>query len=73
MKIPKEIKDKLKKRVQLAQDLMAVCAEIDGWLEEQGADFQDFDLKDSVLTGCMIYTEPDAARQIVEDYIKEKL
>ena len=73
MKIPKEVQKLLDKRMNLAIDLMAVTSKLDSWLEENGADLTDSDITDSTLTGCMIYAEPENAKQNVEDYIRNKM
>ena len=43
------------------------------WLEENGADLTDSDLRDSTISGCMIYSDPRSARINIEDYIKNKM
>jgi len=73
MEIPKKIQKLLDRRERLAMDLMNVTSELDSWLEKKGADFTDSNLKDSVLTGCMIYAEPGTARTNVADYIKNQM
>ena len=47
--------------------------ELDDWLESKGVDLGDPDISDAVLSGCMIYTEPDSAKSQVEDYIKNNM
>lgn len=73
MEIPEKIQKLLDRRERLAMDLMHVTSELDSWLEKKGADFTDSNLKDSTLTGCMIYAEPWTARTNVEDYIKNQM
>lgn len=43
------------------------------WLEENGADLTDADLRDSTISGCMIYCEPDTAKTNVMEYIEKKM
>ena len=38
MKIPQKIQKLLDRRERLAMELMAACATLDSWLEENGAD-----------------------------------
>ena len=73
MEIPKNIQKLLDRRERLAMDLMHVTSELDSWLEKKGADFTDSKLKDSTLTGCMIYAEPGIARINIEEYIKNQM
>ncbi len=73
MKIPKKIEKILDKRAKLALELMAVNSELDNWLESKGANLMDADIKDAVQTGCMIYAEPWTAKEIVQEYIENKL
>lgn len=73
MKIPSNIQKLLYQQEKLSIELMDVSSKIADWLEENGADFSDRDIKDSVLTGCMIYCEPVNARTNVEEYIKNKM
>lgn len=73
MNIPKKIKKLLDRRERLAMNLISVNNELDAWLIKKGADLTDFDLTDSILSGCMIYYEPGNARINVEDYIKNKM
>ncbi len=73
MEIPKKVQKLLDRRERLAMNLISVTAELDIWLEKNGADFTDFDIVDSTLSGCMIYCEPGNARNNVEDYIKNKM
>ena len=72
MEIPSHILEKLDERERLANELMAVCSEVDDWLIENGADMNGA-LKDAVLTGCFIYTEPWLAKKLVSLYIKERM
>lgn len=51
MKIPKKIIKLLDKREKLAMNLISTTTEIDRWLVNHGADLNDCDLNDSVLTG----------------------
>lgn len=71
MKIPKKIQVLLDRRERLADKLAETCSELDGWLSAQGMDTESYPLCDAISTGCMIYCEPLAAKQIVEEYIKE--
>lgn len=73
MKIPQKIEKLLEKREELAYQLSATQRELRDWLSEKGADFEDPDICDSVISGCMIYTEPTAAKNSVREYILEKL
>ena len=73
MKIPSKIQKLLDQQEELSMKLTEVSSKIDNWLDENGADFSDPDIKDSVLTGCLIYTEPGSARRNVEEYIKNKM
>ena len=73
MKITKKIINLLDKREELAMELISVTAEIDRWLIDKGADLSDDDLKDSVLSGCMIYCEPGSAKLNVKNYIENKM
>lgn len=73
MEIPKKVQKLLDKRMDLAMGLIDVTSKLDSWLEENGADLTDSDITDSTLTGCMIYTEPENAKQTVEDYIRNKM
>lgn len=73
MKIPKKVQKLLDKRESLAEKLMTVSADLDTWLEKNGADFNDPDLVDSTSTECRIYCEPTGAKVDVEDYIKNKM
>ena len=52
---------------------MFTTSEIDRWLVSHGADLNDNDLNDSVLTGCMIYCEPGSAKANVINYIENKM
>lgn len=73
MKIPKNIQKLIDKREQLAIDLMDTEQKLDQWLEKNGADFNDPDLTDCTITGCMIYAEPWEAKELVMNYIRAKL
>lgn len=73
MEIPKKIHKLLDKREKLAENLIAVCCELDEWLEKNGVDLTDPDISDSTLSGCMIYSEPGNAKSCVEDYIKNRM
>lgn len=73
MKIPKRIQKILDKREKIAFDLIHLERELDDWLESKGVDLGDPDISDAVLSGCMIYTEPDSAKSQVEDYIKNNM
>lgn len=52
MEIPKKIQKLLDKRENLAEKLIIVSADLDTWLEKNGADFNDPDLMDSTSSGC---------------------
>ena len=52
---------------------METCSELDTWLEENGANLQDADLRDCTITGYMIYCEPDNAKTTVMEYIERKM
>lgn len=73
MKIPKKIQTLLDRRERLAYQLSETCYKLDTWLEENGADFTDADLRDSIITGCMIYCEPNNAKTTVMEYIEKKM
>lgn len=73
MEIPKKIQKILDRRERLAYQLMSACAELDKWLEKNGADLCDPELTDSTISGCMIYYEPDNAKSSVIDYIENKM
>lgn len=47
--------------------------EIDNWLIAHGANLTDYDLSDSIITGCMIYCEPESAKENVINYIENKM
>ena len=49
------------------------AAVVGPWLEENGANLQDSDLRDCTITGCMIYCEPDNAKTTVMEYIEKKM
>ena len=51
MKIPQKIQTLLDRRERLAYQLMETCSELDTWLEENGANLQDADLRDCTITG----------------------
>lgn len=73
MKIPKYIENILNKREQLAYQLNECNVKLDDWLEKNGADLNDEDICDAVISGCMIYAEPTTAKHLVMDYIQNKL
>lgn len=73
MKVPKEVEKLLKQREDTAIKLAFLNSELDCWLESHGADLSDPELKDSTITGCMVYAEPGAANQNVRDYIENWL
>ena len=73
MKSPQKIQTLLDRRERLAYQLMETCSELDTWLEENGANLQDSDLRDCTITGCMIYCEPDNAKTTVMEYIEKKM
>lgn len=43
------------------------------FFHKNGADLTDSDLRDSTISGCMIYSDPGSARINIEDYIKNKM
>ena len=73
MKIPKKIEKLIERRKKLAEDLNSVSFTLDKWIEEHGGDLTDPDICGSVITGCMIYCEPDNAAFVVTKYILEKM
>lgn len=73
MKITQKIQTLLDRRERLAYQLMETCSELDTWLEENGANLQDADLRDCTITGYMIYCEPDNAKTTVMEYIERKM
>ena len=73
MNIPKRIEKLLDKRQQLAENLIVINCEIDTWLENKGVDLNDPDISDAVLSGCMIYTEPSTAKNMVKTFIENKM
>lgn len=73
MEIPKKIQKLIEEREKLALELMNITNKLDSWLEENGGDLTDSDLRDSTISGCMIYCEPVNARINVENYIKNKM
>lgn len=72
MKTPKYIDNLLTRRRVLAEKLCIVSSQIDEWLEKNGFDLADPDINDAVITGCMIYAEPDVAERILRDAIEKK-
>ncbi len=73
MEIPKKIQKLIDRRERLAMELIDACAQLDSWLEKNGADLTDSDIADSTINGCMIYCEPANAKLNVEDYIKNRM
>lgn len=73
MKIPKYIENILNKREKLAYQLNECEVKLDDWLIKNGANFSDKDICDAVISGCMIYIEPTTAKDLVIDYIQNKL
>lgn len=65
MKIPKYVQNLIIRRKRLAEELMNVSSELDGWLEKHGIPLGT----DYTMTGCMIYCEPERARECVEEDI----
>lgn len=65
MKIPKYVQNLIIRRERLANKLMIVSFELDEWLEKQGIPLG----ADYTATGCMIYCEPETARECVEEDI----
>lgn len=62
MKIPKYIKEKIEKRCDLAEQLIALEAEIDKWLESKGIEPGMGDYSECTLNSFILYTEPGTAR-----------
>lgn len=73
MKIPQKIEKLLERREKLAFDLLDAESQLSDWLTKKGANFSDPDIRDSTLSGCMIFIEPTTAKQNVRQYIQEKL
>lgn len=73
MKIPKKIDTLLKKRTKLAQELTEVNIALEDWLENNGATLYDDEIKDAVLSGVMIYCEPEGAEIVVREYIENHM
>lgn len=67
MKTPKYIDKLLRRRTRLANELMVVCVDLDDWLNKNGIDPDQCCWQ----TGCMIYTEPDAAENEVRKAIEK--
>lgn len=72
MKTPKHIDQMLKLRTKLAMELNDVSTQIDNWLSDNGFDLTEEPLNSAALTGCMIYTEPQAAENVVRETIEAK-
>ncbi len=70
MKMTKKIDRLLKRRTRLAGELSKVSSEIDDWLESRGLDLNSPKLSDAVCSGCMIYTEPEAAERTIREVIE---
>lgn len=70
MKLPKYVDKLIKRRMQLAFELMAVSSKLDAWLEKNG--FDSTEMSDYTCTGCMIYCEPDVAASNVRRDILNK-
>lgn len=70
MKIPKRTQNLLDRRERLAYQLISACAELDKWLEKNGADLCNPELTGSTISGCMIYCEPDNAKNNVVEFSK---
>lgn len=64
MEIPKKIQKLLDRRERLAIDLAVISSELDEWLEKNGANLCDPDIKDSTVSGCVIYCEPWFAKKL---------
>lgn len=73
MIIPWHIEQLLNKRNDLASELIEVESKLDKWIEEHGGSLMDDDIKDSVLSGCLIYAEPGTAMQNVKEYIRDRM
>ncbi len=71
MKTPKHIDQMLKLRTKLAMELNDVSTQIDNWLDNNGFNLSEEPLNNAVLTGCMIYTEPQNAEKIVREAIEK--
>lgn len=65
MKIPKYIDELIDKRTKYAEKLSVVSAELDDWLMKNNIPVGS----DYTLTGCMIYTEPSTAGELVRQDI----
>lgn len=72
MEVPKKIDKLLKQRTKLAEELSAVSVQIVQWLYDNNFDLCDELLKDSAITGCMIYCEPQNAESNVRQAIENK-
>lgn len=66
MKIPKYVQNLIVRRERLALQLMDVSSKLDDWLEIQGIPLGT----EYCATGCMIYCEPQLARECVEENIQ---
>lgn len=61
MKIPKYIDELIDKRTKYADKLSEVSTKLDDWLMKNNIPVGS----DYTLTGCMIYTEPATAGELV--------
>lgn len=69
MKVPANFLYLLERRRKLALLLQDVSSAVDTWLINKGIDLNDPQLGDATLSGCMIYTEPDVAKDVVLRYV----
>lgn len=65
MKIPKYVQKMIDDRCKYAYKLMRIASELDEWLENHHI----FTGDDYTRTGCLIYCEPDVAKNCVENDI----
>ncbi len=72
MEVPKKIDKLLKQRTKLAKELSIVSDQIDQWLIDNNFYLCDELLKDSTITGCMIYCEPKIAESNIRQAIENK-
>lgn len=68
MKIPKYVQKLIDDRCNLAVKLFEVSSKLDNWLEKNNISLDG----DYTRTGCMIYIEPDTARECVMQDILNK-
>lgn len=65
MEIPKYVQELIDRRFRLAIMLEETAYKLDNWLDANGIDVD----ADSYRTGVLIYTEPSAAKRVVEEAI----